>query len=107
MISELNNAPTIDGNLAGQQSRRKYSARSTATAAQIQRALELLRVHARHTYEFRALGISHPAARIKDLIALGYDIQSSRIVTVDSEAYLHRNVALYCLLSEPESKVVA
>lgn len=78
------------------------ASRSTATAAQLKKTLELLRIRQRHTYEFRTCGISHPAARVKDLIARGYVIASSRITTVDAESFEHRNVALYELLSEPE-----
>nr|WP_145546375.1 helix-turn-helix domain-containing protein [Variovorax boronicumulans] len=76
--------------------------KSTATAAQLRRALELLRTNQRHTYEFRKLGISHPAARVKDLIAQGFVITASRITTVDAEGFEHRRVALYELVSEPK-----
>ena len=83
---------------------RILGSRSTSTAAQLTKALELLRRRQHHTYEFRARGISHPAARVKDLIARGYVITSSRITTVDAEAFEHRNVALYELVSEPAGR---
>lgn len=77
--------------------------RSTSTTAQLAKLLEMLRVQQRNTYECRSRGISHPAARVKDLIALGCVITSSRITTVDAAGFAHRNVALYSLLSEPEA----
>lgn len=89
-------------NIAQAAKARVLESRSTATAAQLKKALELLRIRQRHTYEFRACGISHPAARVKDLVARGFVITSSRITTVDAEAFEHRNVALYELVSEPK-----
>lgn len=85
---------------------RILASRSTSTAAQLTKALELLRRRQHHTYEFRARGISHPAARVKDLIARGYVITASRITTVDAESFEHRNVALYELVSEPSKEGV-
>ena len=81
---------------------RQFSPKSTATEAQIFRALSMLRLRPRHTYELRAQGISHPAQRIKDLVRLGYKFQSDRITSVDSDAFTHRGVALYSLICEPE-----
>ena len=83
-------------------SRKKYSARSTSTEAQIERLLSMLRSHSRHTHELRKNGISHPAGRVKDLDYRGYVIESSRITTVDSDGYSHFGVAIYSLISEPE-----
>lgn len=84
------------------QSDRKYSPRSTATAAQIERLVEMLRICSRHTHELRKAGISHPAGRIKDLINDGFVISSDRINTIDSDGFTHVGVALYSLVSEPE-----
>lgn len=59
--------------------------------------LQLLAFRDRHTYELRQLGISHPAARIQELIEQGEPITSARITTVDGDGFLHRGVALYSL----------
>lgn len=82
--------------------KRKYSPRSTATEAQIERLIEMLRIRPRHTHELRKAGISHPAGRIKDLIDDGFVISSDRINTIDSDGFTHVGVALYSLVSEPE-----
>lgn len=66
------------------------------------RTRDLLRVRARHTYELRRHGISHPAARVLDLIKRGYVIASNRITTVDGDGFRHVNVALYSLTGEPK-----
>lgn len=79
----------------------KFSARSTATEAQIDRLAECLRRRDHHTHELRKLGISHPAGRIQDLLKAGCIIGSSRINTVDSDGFIHVGVALYSLVSEP------
>lgn len=63
--------------------------------------LALLRRGPRSTYELRRHGISHPAARIGELIAGGHNIVSARITGVDSDGFLHRNIALYELVSAP------
>lgn len=80
----------------------KYSSRSTATAAQIERLVEMLRIRNRHTHELRKSGISHPAGRINDLKKCGYIFDKQLINTVDSDGFTHVNVALYSLISEPE-----
>lgn len=66
-------------------------------AAQRALCMRLLAIHPRHTYELRKLGISHPAARILELIEQGQPITSSRVTTVDGDGFLHRGVALYSL----------
>jgi hypothetical protein len=81
----------------------KYSSRSTATEAQIERLVEMLRIRNRHTHELRKLGISHPAGRINDLKKRGYIFHKQLINTVDSDGFTHVNVALYSLISEPEA----
>lgn len=106
----MNNVPERDNALREQgevgkakKSRCKYSPRSTATAAQIQRLVEMLRIRSRHTHELRKAGISHPAGRIKDLIDDGFVISSDRINTIDSDGFTHVGVALYSLVAEPSS----
>jgi hypothetical protein len=109
----MTNATTND-NATGQgrevgtanKSKRKYSPRSTATEAQIQKLLELLRIRPRHTHELRKLGISHPAGRKNDLKNRGYKFDKQLINTIDSDGFLHVGVALYSLISEPEEQEV-
>lgn len=69
--------------------------------AQRLKMLTMLRRQPRSTYEFRRQGVSHPAQRIKELIALGCDIASSRVTAVDSDGFSHPRVAMYTLTSEP------
>lgn len=73
--------------------------RSTATQAQVDRLLKLLKLRPRHTHELRRFGISHPAARILDLKRRGFAIGVSRVNTVDSDSFTHVRVALYSLAS--------
>ncbi len=80
----------------------KCSARSTATEAQIQRLLDLLRTGSRHTHERRRQGISHPAGRVQDLEGRGFVIDSDRTTTVDGDGFIHSRVAIYTLISELE-----
>lgn len=84
-------------------SKRHFTARSTLTAAQIARLIELLRHGPRNTHELRRHGISHPAGRVQDLIRRGFLIASDRVTTVDSDSFAHTNVALYSLVSEPDA----
>lgn len=67
----------------------------------------MLRLRSHHTYELRKCGISHPAGRVQNLLADGFVISSNRINTVDSDGFLHTGVALYSLISEPESRSTA
>lgn len=80
--------------------------RSTATEAQLAKLIALLRQGSRHTHELRRLGISHPAGRVRDLKGRGFQIDSSRCVTVDSDGFTHRQVARYSLLAEPSAASV-
>lgn len=75
----------------------------TATEAQIARLATLLQLGPRHTHELRALGISHPAARIMDLQKRGWNIISERIPTIDSDGFPHARVALYTLIAATAS----
>lgn len=89
------------------QFKRKYSRRSTATEAQIERLIEMLRARPHHTHELRKFGISHPAGRVQNLEEMGFVIESTRITTIDSDGFPHINVALYSLISEPDEKEAA
>lgn len=70
-------------------------------AAQRATVLAMLRNAPRDTYRLRAAGISHPAARVRELIARGYSIESARVTAYDSDGYEHQRVAYYVLKSEP------
>jgi hypothetical protein len=96
-------APTVaaEGALREAQSRTQYSPRSTATEAQIERLVAMLRIRPRHTHELRRDGISHPAGRVLDLTKRGYLITADRVTTVDSDGFRHVGVARYSLVSEP------
>ena len=98
-------APTVRavGAIRKNQKHLKFSAKPTATEAQMQRLVKLLKHRPHHTYELRSKGISHPAGRVKNLIQRGYLIVSDRITTTDSDGFTHVNVALYTLIGEPEA----
>ncbi|WP_175920753.1 helix-turn-helix domain-containing protein [Burkholderia pyrrocinia] len=70
-------------------------------AAQRAKVLAMLRRAPRSTYELRAQGVSHPSARVLELRVLGCEIESSRVVAVDSAGFLHAGVARYSLTFEP------
>ncbi|WP_185735416.1 helix-turn-helix domain-containing protein [Burkholderia sp. Bp9099] len=62
--------------------------------------LDSLKSGPRHTYHLRSLGCSHPAARVQELIRMGFPIASSRITATDSDGFTHHGVALYELLGD-------
>lgn len=78
--------------------------KSTATAAQYARVLQLLRIGKRSTIELRKHGVIAPAARIKELKdRYGYDIPTvQRVDLWDEEGFVHPRVAVYELHGEPE-----
>ncbi|UVE64749.1 helix-turn-helix domain-containing protein [Burkholderia pyrrocinia] len=81
----------------------KVNHRDMSAAAQCKRVLEYLKSDGQTTYSLRSKGISHPAQRIKELVRLGYRICSHRVSAVDSDGFLHANVARYSLLDrEPD-----
>lgn len=73
------------------------NSRSTSTLSQRDRALALLRIAPQTTYSLRKRGISHPAARLKELIGLGHNITKVTVNAVDSDGFMHVGVALYSL----------
>ncbi len=75
----------------------KFTSRSTKTEVQLQKLISFLTQRPHHTYELRMAGISHPAGRILDLEKRGFEFDSQRITTVDSDGFTHSNVALYTL----------
>ncbi|GAC1034394.1 hypothetical protein thsps21_52230 [Pseudomonas sp. No.21] len=51
------------------------------------------------------LNILMPAARIKELRDLGYDIRTQRITLIDKYGHTHQGIALYYMLSaEPVAR---
>lgn len=80
----------------------EVDSKDMSAAAQRKRVLEHLRAGNQTTYSLRKRGISHPAARVRELIALGHRITSSPVTAYDSDGYEHRNVALYSLAGELE-----
>ena len=56
------------------------------------------------TLEFRAVyGICSPAARIQELRKAGYEISTHFITETDQAGVTHKGIAVYTLLSEPNS----
>ncbi|MFM0031188.1 helix-turn-helix domain-containing protein [Paraburkholderia madseniana] len=85
------------GKDATQDTTTKVNHKDMSAAAQRQRVLEYLRASPQTTYSLRARGISHPAQRVKELIARGYQIASHPVMAVDSDGYMHCRVARYSL----------
>lgn len=79
----------------------EHKSTSTSTEVQIQKLIARLRLRPHHTHELRSCGISHPSGRVQDLLKRGYEIETARITSVDSDSFVHRNVALYTLVAEP------
>ncbi|MFL9885221.1 helix-turn-helix domain-containing protein [Paraburkholderia agricolaris] len=69
-------------------------------SAQRARALAMLQLAPRTTYDFRTVGVSHPAARIRELIEIGYRIEVDRIDCADGAGFFHRGVARYRLAED-------
>lgn len=66
-------------------------------SAQRARALAMLQLAPCTTYDFRTVGVSHPAARIRELVRNGYRIEVDRVTCTDGAGFFHRGVALYRL----------
>lgn len=62
--------------------------------------LDSLRNGPKHTYWFRQQGCSHPAARVMELVKMGFPIRSSRITATDSDGFTHHGVAMYELVGD-------
>ena len=83
---------------------RKFSAKSTATAAQYERIDQMLGTGEKSTFDFRRAGIMAPAARIKEMNdKLGYYIPTVALRDLwDDEGYCHPRVAVYQLIDRPK-----
>jgi hypothetical protein len=58
----------------------------------------------RNTFEFRAIGITSAAPRIKELRDAGWDIRTSRETATDTAGVKHHGIARYSLHGFIESK---
>lgn len=56
-----------------------------------------------NTYELRANGVGEPPSRVSELNCRGYVIKVVRNNAIDAHGYMHRNVAYYTLVSEPDA----
>lgn len=83
---------------------RQFTAKSTATEAQYDRIVKMLRPANRSTIELRKGGVMMPAARIKEMNDRhGYVIVRIELRDLwDEDGFLHPRVAVYELQSEPE-----
>jgi len=81
-----------------------FIAKSTATAAQYERIVTMLRAGNKNTLEFRRAGVMAPAARIKEMNEkLGYEIPRIDLVDLwDEWGFKHARIAVYGLQAEPE-----
>lgn len=79
---------------------KKSRLNNTTSFAQRKRLLEAMqRLGAVNTmYARDRLNIMMPAARIKELRALGHDIYTDRITIKNKQGFIHRGVALYVLI---------
>ena len=84
---------------------RKFNAKSTATEAQYERILNMLRTGPRSTIELRKGGVMMPAARIKELNDRhSYTIPRIELRDLwDEDGFLHPRVAVYELQGEPDA----
>lgn len=85
--------------------KRKYSRKSTATEAQYERIVTMLRTGTKSTFDFRKVGIMSPASRIKELNdKRGYFIPTVDLRDLyDEEGFLHKRVGVYELIDEPKN----
>ena len=77
-----------------------YNASSTATEAQLQRVLAMLRHRPQTSHDLLKAGIYHPPRRIRDLLERGHIIATERITLTDRDGYEHRGCARYSLIGE-------
>ncbi|MDQ0590991.1 helix-turn-helix domain-containing protein [Variovorax paradoxus] len=74
----------------------------SSTAEQHAIAIRALGSGPTTTHGLRALGVHHPAGRVRELrLRLGYEIETTLVASVDSDGHLHHGVALYTLIGAP------
>ena len=82
---------------------RKYGQKSTATEAQYERSIIMLRTGEKSTIDLRKAGVMMPAARLKELKdRYGYNIVRVALRDLwDEWGFCHKRIAIYALLGEP------
>ena len=76
---------------------------STGTSAQRKRMVFMLRSGEKTTFDFRRAGVMQSSTRVFELRALGFNIETvDRRDMYDADGTLHRRVAVYALVGEPE-----
>ena len=82
---------------------RKYGLKSTATEAQYERSIIMLRTGEKSTIDLRKAGVMMPAARLKELKdRYGYNIVRVALRDLwDEWGFCHKRIAIYALLGEP------
>lgn len=76
--------------------------KDNSKATQRRTILKVLRERSASTFDFRQMGIVSPAPRIKELREQGYQIETTRIRSLDHTGQPHGGVALYRLINEPD-----
>ena len=77
-----------------------YNPNSTATEAQLQRVLALLRIGPQTSHDLLKAGVYHPPRRIRDLRERGHIISTERVTLTDRDGYRHCGCAEYALVRE-------
>jgi len=98
-------APTKTQGASDVTPKRKFSSRSTATAAQLARIIDALRISSKTTDDLRQLGIYQVSARVHYLRAAGYNIETTLFDGFAADGYSHARMARYTLLGDPEPAV--
>lgn len=82
---------------------RKFGLKSTATEAQYERSIIMLRTGEKSTLDLRRAGVMMPAARLKELNdRYGYNIVRVALRDLwDEWGFCHKRIAIYALLGEP------
>jgi hypothetical protein len=101
-MTTRNNKGRNSGKSATPNTTTKVDSKDMSASAQRKRVLEYLRAAPQTTYSLRARGISHPAQRVRELIALGHLIMSHPVTAIDSDGFMHSRVARYSLDHEPD-----
>ena len=89
------------------QIKKRLSRKSTATEAQYERIITMLRSGRKNTLDFRRAGCMSPAARIKELNDNygAYIPTVSTVNIVDEWGFSHKGIAVYELIDEPNFDV--
>lgn len=91
-------SPLPEQNKATQKPQPDYKAitsKSQDISAQCNKLWALLGIKEQSTYDLRALGISHPGMRVKDLAAFGSKVFVRRAPATDEAGFKHSGVAWY------------